>query len=304
MTGPTIRLLRFFVLTMLGVAVFLPEAADARFIRIDLDVGSFPGSDLAGDSSVLSDIFTTIETADGTRVAVPFSVNFFGTTYDQVYINENGVISFGSPFAALPGEVPDLLNAGVPLIAAFFADADMGTAGGVNLAFTVPLFVGGPNMFIDMTSTYHGAAGPDPLINFLQIALIDISGTTGDAGDFRLELNYDNMPWESGDRDGGTNGLGGVAPRIGFTDGMALGHEVAGSGVNGVLLNPVLFQEDCNVTPLSVGCNDYFFEFRGGLPVGIAVGIEVPEPGTFGLLTVGMFSMLFRRRRGFRRARR
>lgn len=264
-------------------------------------MGFFNGSLLAGDGHVQSDIFTTIETPpDGDLVEVPFSINFFGTTYNELYINENGVLSFGAPFSALPGDVPDLANTGVPLIAGFFADADMGTAGNVVLAFTFESLIGGPNMLINLTATYHGAAGADPLINRLQFGLIDKSGATGNPGDFRLELNYDEMQWESGDRDGGVNGLGGIAPRIGFTNGFGLSHEVPGSGLNGALLNPILFADGfCDSNALSVGCNDYVFEFRNGLPVGITT---VPEPGTASLLAGGLFAILFGIRRRFRRA--
>lgn len=63
-------------------------------------------------------------TDDGSTTAVPlgFTVNFFGTTYNSVYINNNGNITFSS---ALSTFTPTQFgNAGVPIIAPFWADVD------------------------------------------------------------------------------------------------------------------------------------------------------------------------------------
>src|SRR5262249_18997268 len=65
---------------------------------------------------------------DGNSVTafnVGFTMNFFGTVADSVWINNNGNISFRQPFplpfspTALNGD-----NGGVPIIAPFFADVD------------------------------------------------------------------------------------------------------------------------------------------------------------------------------------
>src|SRR5262245_34551322 len=52
-----------------------------------------------------------------------FSVNFFGVTYSQVYVNNNGNITFGSSSSQYTPTA--LTNSGqTPRIAAFFADID------------------------------------------------------------------------------------------------------------------------------------------------------------------------------------
>ena len=110
-------------------------------------------------------------------------------------------------------------------------------------------FTFGINMFVNMSSTYQGSTVPPSVFNHTQVALFGSETST----DFRLELNYDSVQWESGDLDGGTNGLGGIPPRIGFSDGFDRTYEVPGSGRNGVLLSAGVLQE-CAPNSLSVGC--------------------------------------------------
>lgn len=92
---------------------------------------------LAISGLIPDDIFTnegqqggTVNTDDGTTPAItlPFPITFYGHTYNTIYINVNGLISFGVP---MPGpyyrEYPD----NVPYIAPFWGDIDITNAGSV-----------------------------------------------------------------------------------------------------------------------------------------------------------------------------
>src|SRR5690242_15636854 len=66
---------------------------------------------------------------DGSTSAVPLGIggasgiNFFGQTFNNVYVNNNGNVTFG---ASLSQYTPNGLatGVGVPIIAPFFADVD------------------------------------------------------------------------------------------------------------------------------------------------------------------------------------
>lgn len=290
-----------FTLLLVGAAV----DSDARTIRVDRESESIEGSAFADDGSVRKDFYTLWETTSGVIERRPFSVNLFGTVYDSYFINENGIISFGAPVDLTPRDPIDVFNAGVPVIAPFFADADLtlGRSGNdplgrrngrVSLTSALGL-TPTITMFVDFYSSHQGAtAGQSPPTNIMQVAFIGVESTT----DFRLELNYDILQWESGNLDGGVDGLGGLPPRVGFSDGFGRVYEIPGSGQNGVLLKPDLSQE-CDTGSLSVGCNDYFFNFRSGLPYfldGTAV-FAVSEPDDMALFLAALAVMAAIRRR-------
>jgi hypothetical protein len=63
-------------------------------------------------------------------VGLPFSANFFGTTYDALYVNNNGNVTFDSSLAAFTPF--DLTSTSRVIIAPFFADVDTrGKASGI-----------------------------------------------------------------------------------------------------------------------------------------------------------------------------
>lgn len=291
----------------------LSETSEARSIRVDDTLQEFqftgglapPINVLSGDGSspavpIQSYNLDTGGSPDFSS-PLPFSVNVFGVTYSSLYVNENGNLSFGGAFGGRPGN-SDPSNAGVPVFAPFFADVDSDLSpfgGSISHGFFPEI----NGIAVTWSSVgYNGQdAAADPRRVSMQVVIIDISDMTGVAGDFRFEFNYEGgsggMAWETGDADGGVNGLGGMSALAGFWDGAGLGYEIPGSGVNGALLG-----DACGPNSLALSCNDYFFEFRNGVPVfldGTPVidPAPVPEPGILALFGIGLAAMGLCRRR-------
>jgi hypothetical protein len=75
-------------------------------------------------------------------------------------------------------------------------------------------------------------------LNDFQLMIVDRSDVG--AGDFQMIFNYDQIRWETGDANGGVDGLGGESAVAGFSNGDgtdAHSLELPGSGVNGGLLD-------------------------------------------------------------------
>ena len=101
---------------------------------------------------------------------------------------------------------------------------------------------------------------------------------------FDIEFNYDQVVWETGDFQGGNNGLGGTSAAVGFT-----GYTLPGSGVPGTFLdngtNPLT--EELSPSDIANGSGvpgRYIFSFRNS-----PTPITTPESGS--LVMLGVFGL-------------
>ena len=110
--------LRIDAVAIALVSLFiLASEADARTIRVDRTLEFIDGDVLANDGFVEVDIVSVAEVPpNGDRESRPFSINFLGTVYDSIFVNEDGVISFGAPLSATPRDGVDVFNARIPVI--------------------------------------------------------------------------------------------------------------------------------------------------------------------------------------------
>lgn len=178
-------------------------------------------------------------TDDGSTAAVPlgFEIDLFGQRVSQVYVNNNGNLSFDGPVNAYtPEPLPQLQR---QVIAAFFADVDS-SFNGATTRYGQGSFNGRPAFGATWVDVAHYSGfSPASARNSFQALIVDRSDRA--AGDFDLVFNYDRIQWEAGTASGGnSNGLGGTAARAGF----ALGRgqpgswfELQGSAVNSSLLD-------------------------------------------------------------------
>jgi len=220
-------------------------------------------------------------------IALGFAANFFGNTYADTYISNNGYLTFNTGQGTY---TPGGLGAGYggqPIIAAFFADVD--TRGVGTTTYGYGTYAGHAAFGATWTNVGYFGAHTDKT-NTFQILLTD-RGDTG-AGNFDIYLNYDQVQWETGDFSGGSGGLGGTSGAVGFNagNGNAAGtfYELAGSRVPGTFI-------DSGTAPLVTTTNDgvagqLLFQVRNGAVVVPPVG-GVPEPASWALM-LGGFGMI------------
>jgi hypothetical protein len=151
-----------------------------------------------------------------------FTANFFGNTYTQFYINNNGNITFQDPVGGYtPEPFPASSN---PMIAPYWADVDTSTLIDVpseNNGISNNVYVAAPNedtAIITWNDVGYYDTHTD-LTNNFQLILRDRSDDTGSIGDFDIEFRYDRLEWTTGDASDGLGGFGGTPAQAGFDAG-------------------------------------------------------------------------------------
>ena len=221
-------------------------------------------------------------------VDIGFDINFFGNTYSQLYVNNNGNVTFNNPVSAYTPS--GLSSLGAVFIAPFFADVDTRYAGSP-VTYGTGTFNGQDAFGVNWVDVSFYGSAPHTARNSFQLILVDRSDISD--GDFDIIFNYDSIQWEAGTASGaGDNGLGGTAARAGWASASGEFYELPGSGVNGAFI-------DGGPNALA-GMRYTTFEVRNG---GISAPIPaVPEPETWAMLLAGLgivgMSAKRRRRQG------
>ena len=186
-------------------------------------------------------------TDDGSSAAIDITpvfgaggLNFFGTAFTRLWVNNNGNITLN---AASSTFTPTAINAGAnnPIIAAFWADVD--TRGGAASATPGGTSTGSNQVHYDLdtanrvfTATWDDVGyfnRKTNKLNAFQIQLLDETG-----GDFTIILRYEAVTWTTGDFSGGSNGLGGTPARAGWSAGNGRNVlELPGSGTQAAMLD-------------------------------------------------------------------
>jgi VCBS repeat-containing protein len=153
-------------------------------------------------------------------------INFFGTSYTSLYINNNGNITFSYPLSAY---TPTAIDAGFnnPIIAPFWADVDTRGTGAVY--YTLDAADGVMTITWDHVGYY--SQGTDKTDSF-QLVLINEGN-----GNFDIVYRYAQIQWTTGSASGGSDGLGGAAARAGYSAGDGVHYyELPQSGNQSALL--------------------------------------------------------------------
>ena len=170
-------------------------------------------------------------------VDMPFGVDFYGQHYNQLWVNNNGNVTFDGPLSTY---TPFGLKAtSAAIIAPFFADVDTRASGSqtVKYGWGETTFEGRRAFCANWIDVGYYNSHADKLNSF-QLLLVDRSDV--DAGDFDIVFNYGSIAWETGDASGGSGGLGGDSARVGFSNGDGTdvnSYELSGSGIDGSLLD-------------------------------------------------------------------
>lgn len=198
---------------------------------------------------------------DSSTDAVPlgFTADFGDAAADEVYVNNNGNVTFGQP---LGDYTPyDFRGSNIPMIAPYFADVD--TRGAGTVKYGAVTYDGEHAFCVTWDQVGYYDARTDKRDTF-QLIIVD----RGAAG-VDLVFNYDAMQWETGEADDGVDGLGGTSATAGYSTGdgnPATAFLFPGSFVNGALI-------DGGPHSLAAGAST-------GQPAGRYVFRVAPAPGS------------------------
>lgn len=216
-------------------------------------------------------------------------LNFFGTTYNGFYINNNGNITFSSPLSTYtPSAITG--NTSNPMIAVFFADVDtratnVAPSAGGNSTGSNLLWWDFNSLTNSMTITwddvgYYNQHGSP--VNAFQMVLTAVGGD----GDFDIEFFYESIDWTTGDASQGTGGLGGVVARAGYTNGNGVNYyELPQSGNQAGILD---LENASNIND----AGHFLWQVRNGTVI-----TPVSEPGALFVMGLGLLGFAAARRR-------
>jgi len=147
----------------------------------------------------------------------PNGLNYFGTTQNTIYVNNNGNITFsGGVYTYTPIPFP---ISSQPMIAPYWGDVD--TRGsqpctGCNRVYWDLNPPAGEFSATWYNVGYYNSA--TNRLNSFQVILTDRSPSFG-PGDFDIQFRYNRCEWTTGDASQGSNGLGGTEAQMGFDAG-------------------------------------------------------------------------------------
>lgn len=218
-------------------------------------------------------------------VTLPFMIDFYGTTYNSLYVNNNGNLTFASAQSSYTPTGLGSNYSGQAIIAPFFADVDTRGAGSGLTSYGVGTYNGKAAFGATWNGVGYFGTHSDKLDTF-QALLVDRS----DIGlnDFDIIFNYGNIQWETGDASGGSQGRGGTSAAVGFNAGT-------GNASGTYFQAPGSLQNGALVDGGSNALNGQTFDFqvRAGVPVQVPVTPAVPEPATWGMMILGMGAVGF-----------
>ncbi|MFO0557974.1 MAG: nidogen-like domain-containing protein [Polyangiales bacterium] len=145
--------------------------------------------------------------------AFPFGLTFFGRTFRELYVNNNGNITFGGPLSTYtPAPFP---VANQRMIAPWWGDVDtrgMGRPARNGVYWDIR-----PGQFTVTWYLVGYFSSHDDLQNSFQMILRPAPSCG--SGDFDVEFRYERCQWTTGDASGGSGGFGGTPAQAGFDAG-------------------------------------------------------------------------------------
>ena len=191
-------------------------------------------------------------------LALPFSLDFLGSSYSEAYVSNNGYLTFDSPLTDYtPWPLADSSNA---IIAPFFADVD--TRNPASALVTYGSSPDGKTFCVNWVGVGYYDSHMDK-VNSFQLLLVDRGEVA--AGDFDIVFNYGPLNWETGDFSGGVGGIGGTSARAGYSAGTGLpgtSYELPGSGTSGALIDGGTSPLGASSRGLGSPLGRYLFQIR------------------------------------------
>lgn len=147
-------------------------------------------------------------------LAIPFNFCLYGTNYTTLYINNNGNISFGTPygtFSSSPFPDPTYI-----MVAPFWGDVDTRGIGTVKYKITPTA------MYINWDGVGYYSSMTDK-VNTFQLIITDGTDPVLPPGN-NIAFCYGDMQWTTGAASGGVGGFGGVPSTVGVNKGDGINY--------------------------------------------------------------------------------
>lgn len=228
--------------------------------------------------TIVSSGFTPLSVFSSNPIDIGFQLDFYGRTFDQLYINPNGNVTFGS---ALADTTPFGFTAGTttPIIAPFFADQSQF---GSSIKYGRGTYDTHRALVVNWPGLSCGSSS-DNLMNMFQLMLVDRPDTSH-SGNFDIRFNYD-LQCPNPDYQGPID--------IGYANGSGIAstyYQVTESGVQ----SAYSFLQGGNTGPVSETTGGFLFEIRSADPQSPQ---SVPEPATVALMGLGLAALAALRRK-------
>jgi hypothetical protein len=179
---------------------------------------------------------------------LPFPIRFYGTTYTNFYVNNNGNITFNGPLGSYtPSAFP---GAPQPLIAPWWADVDTRNAVSDVVYFVAP---SENSLVVTWSNVGYFPSAVDKLNSF-QLVLQRSPGDT--SGAFTAQFRYEQLQWTTGSASGGSGGLGGIPANAGYDAGDNVNFYSLPGARTGAILDVV---NQSNVSPDTPGLWEFLF---------------------------------------------
>jgi gliding motility-associated-like protein len=144
------------------------------------------------------------------EIQLPFTFCLYGNTYNSVYINNNGNVSFGASYGTFSASgFPD---ANFVMVAPFWADVD--TRGGGGLVY---FKIAPTHMIVKWEDVGYYSSQIDKLNDF-QLVITDGTDPILPPG-MNVNFCYGDMQWTTGSASQGVNGFGGIPANVGANKG-------------------------------------------------------------------------------------
>ena len=155
---------------------------------------------------------------DGSTNSIPLGFNFcfYGTTYTSCYINNNGNVSFGSPYATFSSNsFPD---PSFVMVAPFWGDVDTR-----NLSSGLVYYKQTATSLIVKWSNVGYYSQMTDKVNDFQLILTDGSDPLLPNGN-NIAFCYGDMQWTTGSASSGVGGFGGTPATVGLNKGDGINY--------------------------------------------------------------------------------
>ena len=161
---------------------------------------------------------------DGSRQLMlnGWNIDFYGTSYPDLYVNNNGNVSFGVPFSTFSAS--GFPVSGFPMLAPFWGDVDTRNVGGGGAVWYREWSTAGGdavNRFVVTWDNVGYYSSQIDKLNTFQLIITDGLDPLIGIGN-NVCFCYDDMQWTTGSASQGTGGFGGIPATVGANEGNGI----------------------------------------------------------------------------------